>query len=325
MKKNISILSIVLLIFLDISTPTLFAEETKYDFRKTNWGMSKEQVKATEDKKPNFEDNTILSYSVTINEKDFMCTYRFLEDKLYNSECVFIGQHTNKNNYIDDYKELKEILIKKHGKPKIEMPELWGNELYKDDKSNWGTAISEGDLAYWDQWKTPNTKIDLMLLGENYKINLSIICESEELKEWVKSEFLAAVEELDTPQKICGYMRNNFEYELNISYTLDPQNLWMKKKGDCNDFSTFGVYIANYHGYKAYQIVMYFKETTLGHAIAVYKENGEYNYSSNWEYYPIQANNFKEVVEHYFSFDDEYEFKNYKVYDYEMNLIEEGK
>jgi len=229
MKRNASILLIGLCI-LAISTPTLFAEEAKYDFRKTNWGMSKEQVKATEDKNPDFEVNTMLSYSVMINEKDFMCTYRFLEDKLYNSECVFIGQHTNKNNYIDDYKELKEILIKKYGKPKIEEPELWGNELYKDDKSNWGTAISEGDLAYWDQWKTPNTKIDLMLWGENYKINLSIRCESEELKEWVKSEFLLVVEELDTPQKICGYMRNNFEYELHIYYAPIPQTLWMKKK-----------------------------------------------------------------------------------------------
>lgn len=107
-----------------------------------------------------------------------------------------------------------------------------------------------------------------------------------------------------------------------------PQHLIFygrEKKGDCNDFSTFGTYIANYHGYKAYQIFIYFKEVTLGHVIAVYKENGKYNYSSNWEYFPIQANNFKEVVTSYFSFDDEYELKNYEVYDYEMNLITEGK
>ena len=98
-----------------------------------------------------------------------------------------------------------------------------------------------------------------------------------------------------------------------------------RKKGDCNDFSTFGTYIAKYHGYKTYQIFIYFKEITLGHVIAVYGENGKYNYSSNWEYIPIQANNFKEVVTSYFSFDDEYELKNYEVYDYEMNLIAEGK
>ncbi len=81
MKKNVSILLIVLCILV-IFTSILFAEVAGYDFRKTNWGMSKEQVKATEDKNPDFEDNTMLSYSVAIKEKDFVCTYSFLKDKL---------------------------------------------------------------------------------------------------------------------------------------------------------------------------------------------------------------------------------------------------
>ncbi len=322
MKKNVSILLIVLCTLV-IFTSILFAKETKYDFRKTNWGMSKEQVKATEDKSPDFEDNIILNYSIVINGKDFVCTYMFLNDKLYKSKSVFAGQHINKNLYIDDYKELKEIFIKKYGKPKFDdYPEKWGDDIYKDNKNDLVIAISVGDEAYWAQWETPTTKIDLYLWGKNNKINLNISYKSDKI---LKSEFLVVVKELDTPQKICAYMRNNFEYELHTIYTPAPHILWENKKGDCNDFSTFGVYIANHHGYKTYQIFINFKKTTLGHTIAVYKENGKYNYSSNWEYFPIQANNFKEVVEHYFSFDDEYELKNYKVYDYEMNLIEEGK
>ena len=85
MKKNVSTLLIVLLILV-ISTLVLFAEEAKYDFRKTNWGMSKEQVRATEDKKPDFEDDKWLGYEVKINGKDFGCLYCFLEDKLYRGE-----------------------------------------------------------------------------------------------------------------------------------------------------------------------------------------------------------------------------------------------
>ena len=133
MKKNVSILLIILCI-LAVSTLILFAEEAKYDFRKTNWGMSKEQVKATEDKKPDFEDNTMLSYEVTISEKDFECAYLFLEDKLYGSGYLFFGEHTNKNLYIDDYEELKEILTKEYGKPKIDKV-TWKNELFKNLES----------------------------------------------------------------------------------------------------------------------------------------------------------------------------------------------
>jgi len=139
-KKNVSILLIILCI-LAISILILFAEEVKYDFRKTNWGMSKEQVKATEDKKPNFEDNTMLSYEVTISEKDFECAYLFLEDKLYGSGYLFFGEHTNKNLYIDDYEELKEILTKEYGKPKIDKV-TWKNDLFKNLESS-NELISE--------------------------------------------------------------------------------------------------------------------------------------------------------------------------------------
>ena len=185
MKKNVFILLIISCILI-IFTSILFAEEIKYDFRKTNWGMSKEQVKATEDKKPDFEADTTLGYDVTISGKDFACIYSFLEDKLYNSGYFFTGKHTNKNLYIDDYEELKETLTKKYGKPKMDIPGLWKNDLYKDDKSHWGMAISVGHLAYGNSWETPNTKISLMLSGDNYKIQLVLSYTSKELEEWVK-------------------------------------------------------------------------------------------------------------------------------------------
>jgi len=63
---------------------------------------------------------------------------------------------------------------------------LWKNDLYKDDKSHWGMAISVGHLVYAVQWETPTTEIGIMLMGNNYKINLGIFYESKELKEWAK-------------------------------------------------------------------------------------------------------------------------------------------
>ena len=185
MKKNVSILLIVLLILV-IFTLILFAEGAKYDFRKTNWGMSKEQVKATEDKKPGFETDTKLGYEVKIGRYKFACMYSFLENKLYESGYIFTGKHTNKNLYIDDYEELKETLTKKYGKPKMDIPGLWKNDLYKDDKSHWGIAISVGHLVYGASWETSTTKIELMLWGDNYKINLTLFYTSKELEEWVK-------------------------------------------------------------------------------------------------------------------------------------------
>ena len=184
MKRVIFILLIILSILV-IFTLSLYATEgTKYDFRKTNWGMSKEQVKEIEDKKPDFEDDATLGYDVKIGGDDFACMYSFLQNKLYNSGYVFTGKHTNKNLYINDYKKLKETLTKKYGEPIKDIPGVWKNDLYKSDKQNWGMAVSVGHLVYGTSWETSTTKISLMLSGDNFKISLVVSYTSKELEEW---------------------------------------------------------------------------------------------------------------------------------------------
>jgi len=183
-RKSIILCGLVVLFIFSLSLMIL-AKEQVYDFRKTNWGMSKEQVKATEDKKPDHETDTWLGYFVTISGKDFGCFYSFLDDKLYKSGYSFTGKHTNKNYYIIDYKNLKEILTKKYGKPKKDIV-LWENDLFKNDKQEWGVAISVGHLLYRATWETPTTMIALALSGNNYEIGLNMYYESKELEEWVK-------------------------------------------------------------------------------------------------------------------------------------------
>ena len=151
------------------------------DFRKTNWGMNKEQVKKTEKGKIVEEDENILTYQGNVAGLDCFVVYIFAEGKLVRAKYVFTETHSNKNDYILDYNKLKEILIKKYGKP-IEDSQLWRNDLYKDDYQNWGFAVSLGHLVYFALWETPSTSIAMMLDGENYEINLQIEYLSKELK-----------------------------------------------------------------------------------------------------------------------------------------------
>jgi hypothetical protein len=163
------------------------SQGNKYDFRETNWGMSKEQVKATEDKKPDIESDGMLAYEETTSGKNFVYIYFFSEDKLHTtSGSISTGEHTNKNIYIDDYEELKETLTKKYGKPTLDKV-TWKNDLYKNDEQDWGTAISVGHLAYEASWETSTTKIDLSLKGaDNYRIYLILVYKSKELEEWAR-------------------------------------------------------------------------------------------------------------------------------------------
>jgi len=138
-------------------------------------------------------------------------------------------------------------------------------------------------------------------------------------------KFLTVVESLDTPEKICDYMKENFTFKTHCLYAPDPYTFWKSKEGDCNDFATFATFVAHYHGYETYQILIYFKGTLLGHALGVFVEDSKYTYSNNKAYCPINVDTFKEVVSHYFETCFEYELQKYKVCDYENNLIEEGK
>jgi len=156
----------------------------KFDFRKTKWGMSKEQVKLTENSKLNIDGDDALGYEGTINGKDCVYVYHFLENKLYYSGYGFTLGHTNLNLYLDDYEEVKQWLIQKYGKAKTDIPGLWKVYTYKGDKSQWGVAISLGHLSYKATWETSTTKINLSLSGSNNKISLLLLFYSKELEEW---------------------------------------------------------------------------------------------------------------------------------------------
>lgn len=194
MKRKI-VVSIIVSVLIIFSVIIVFSEQ-QYDFRKITWGMSKEQIKTIENKNIVYEgDNSLghsLCYEVDISNKNYYCIYYFLEDKLYTAGYMSTEEYTNKNDYIRDYKEIKEILTKKYGEPDKKKllsshnreEVYWENDLYKDDETEWGFAISIGDLSYGSIWETSTTDIELILDGNNYEINLRIRYISKELKEW---------------------------------------------------------------------------------------------------------------------------------------------
>ena len=133
-------------------------------------------------------------------------------------------------------------------------------------------------------------------------------------------EFIAVVESLDTPEKIGNYMTENFTYKIHGLYASDPYTLWKIKEGDCNDFSTFGTFVANYHGYETYQIEIYYG-TMYAHYLGVYVED-MYSFTDNRSYH-YGFNTFKDIVNE----SEKYtglQWKSYIVYDYFRKIIKRG-
>jgi len=184
MKKYIILLAVsILTAFAQTDTTTA----PVFDFRQTNWGMSTAQVKSTEKNKPITDKNQMLVYEGQVSGFDCWIGYIFLDDKLVRAKYLFIQEHSNKTDYIQDYKKIQNILTSKYGEPTAD-DVLWSNDLYKSDPQEWGMAICIGHLKYYCKWETDATKILLALSGENYKIDFQTEYVSVAHKELIERE-----------------------------------------------------------------------------------------------------------------------------------------
>jgi len=128
-------------------------------------------------------------------------------------------------------------------------------------------------------------------------------------------EFLAVIEELDTPQKIGNYMLENFTYKVHDFTAQSPYELFLSKKGDCDEFAKFGVFIADYHEYEI-------DNSLYSHMVAVYNEDIWYSIT-NSRYYYFGFDDFKEIVE-YVCYISNRDWTKFKVYNYWDDVIEIG-
>ena len=172
-KKNLLVILIILL-------ASISADALSEDFRKNNWGDSRASVlkQAGETTQSN-ED--ILVYEVSISSLDAVLLYNFVDDRLSSTGYLFTETHSNKNSYISDFSTIQELLIQKYGKPGGE-DSVWYNELYQDDPSQYGFAVSLGHYAKQATWETERTKIIHALRGDNYEISHGISYTSKELE-----------------------------------------------------------------------------------------------------------------------------------------------
>ncbi len=108
--------------------------------------------------------------------------YVFPNNRLIRSRYLITEEHSNRNDYIQDFTSLKLLLIKKYGSPEEDRI-YWKRDSYKDMPDHWGFAISTGDLLYYSVWQTEDTEISMTLDGDNYEIFLLIDYTGKEFKD----------------------------------------------------------------------------------------------------------------------------------------------
>ena len=165
------------------------SDDKKFDFRKTKWGVSIEKVKSAETGTliPELNDPNMLGFTGTVGGLETLIGYYFVNNKLWKGAYIFSETHSNRNLFIEDYGTIKNNLIEKYGEPIIDNIN-WSNYLYSDDPSQFGFAISLGHLSLNCSWEIGDTKIQMVLNGDNYKITHILGYHNETLKNLAEQE-----------------------------------------------------------------------------------------------------------------------------------------
>lgn len=155
-------------------------EGAEFNFRKTTWGMSREQVKASEVAEPTGERPEVITYRGELEGMPVVIGYLFDGQKLTRAGYLIRSQHEDPNSYISDYDRVKDFLIRKYGSPaRDEM--VWAEGEEEDDPAGFGEAVCGGRLRYSTFWTDGVTVIRESLGGEDGKCRHGVMFESVEL------------------------------------------------------------------------------------------------------------------------------------------------
>jgi len=120
------------------------------------------------------EELDFLIGEVTVFDMTAMLAYHFEDQQLDHALYFFSEVHEELNLYVDDYNRVKENLISELGAIEVEYDQ-WSQDLYRDQKENWGLAVKKGHLTYTATWEAEKTAVALSLSGEDNEICLTAL------------------------------------------------------------------------------------------------------------------------------------------------------
>jgi hypothetical protein len=148
-------------------------------FRSTEWGDPKYEVRAAEGEPVRDTDNQ-LGYLRELNGFPVYVRYDFKNRRLETASYIFTTVYTSsRNRYLRDFDFFQEKLRNKYGEP-VSDNINWLNDTYKNEPNHYGLAISKGHLEYITFWETDTTRILHSLIGMNGNIQHVIMYASLE-------------------------------------------------------------------------------------------------------------------------------------------------
>ena len=158
-----------------------FVWAVDYDFRKAKWGMSREEVKASENLNPTEEDDIGIEYETIVLNHDVLLFYSFAHGKLWSAKynCGGVLRPGPKCKSVSIYEDFKGMLTRKYGPPKKE-----------DEPKDWKKTVSAAEMEVSTEWETDTTRIGCLIKRQGKSLFFEAYYVSKELEQLGK-EFLA--------------------------------------------------------------------------------------------------------------------------------------
>jgi hypothetical protein len=185
---------LILVFAISLLTQSRLGWGDDYNFRRTSWGMSQEEVIGSEEKiDPVEKTENMIKYKTKISGKNVELLYLFAQNKLIGSLYKLDDNYINSQHFIATYNKFKRALIEKYGQPDKETTN-WLNDTYKNDRKKWGLALSLGYTEFAALWKTQKATIECSLREENYYVLCSI--------EYKSTDYWYLFEEINKEDKV---------------------------------------------------------------------------------------------------------------------------
>ncbi len=172
-----------------IADKTASFPETEFDFRKTQWGMTKAEVMETEGMRPTASVPGLLSYHDYIMGLKMNILYWFDGKYLNRADYNLLEKYGDDDKCFEDYDKICNALTEKYGPPFFNTNE-WGSPLDKINPSLKRDEIKSGFRECKAVWATKTTNISLELGGDRKDMSLSMNYDPRNWEE-VKKQALA--------------------------------------------------------------------------------------------------------------------------------------
>lgn len=141
-------------------------------FRSFKWGTPKELIKDVESMEMMWETDDVLSYSGSLAGISARVNFHFCNGALESGMYIFDLDCFHDYMYVVGFYSISDTLSKEYGEPKSNL--AWLDDLYRDEESEWGTAIAAGHLVMTNIWNDGQAEVTLICQGDHYDITLCL-------------------------------------------------------------------------------------------------------------------------------------------------------